>query len=62
MDNGEHKIDDWRIAWDGAYVCKSLGYGCGQADFAPEIVEEDDALEVASAVGAAKIQEEQQPF
>ncbi len=36
MANDEHRRDDWRFHWKGAYTCVSLGYDCGPADFAPE--------------------------
>lgn len=37
MVDGKPRLEDWRVKWEGAYVCKALGYDCGQADFkAPE--------------------------
>lgn len=45
MVEGENRIDDWTIKWNGAYECKSLGYDCGPADFKEEPEISDEMVE-----------------
>jgi hypothetical protein len=36
LHNGEEKMDNWQVKWDGAYECKSKGYDCRAALFDDE--------------------------
>ena len=54
MVNGEYHSDQWQFKWQGAYECKSLGYDCGQADFAPEPEPEELDNMVEEAIEASR--------
>ena len=45
--DGEHEADSWKIKWEGAYTCKSLGHECNPAPFTDDTDPADNLTDEA---------------